>query len=52
MYKELQIPEKKRKKILCKRTIRKNGIIQKHKKIEIRRKILKINVEISAEISK
>ena len=51
VYKELQIPEKKRKKISWKRTIRKNGIIQKHKKIEISRKIKKINVEISAEMS-
>ena len=34
MYKELQIPEKKRKGILFMRKIRKNGIIQKYKKIE------------------
>ena len=52
VYRELQIPEQKIKKILCNRTIRKNGIIQKHKKIEISRKIKKINVEISAEMSK
>ena len=52
MYRELQVPEKKRKEILWKRTIRKNGIIQKHKKTEIRRKIKKINAEISAEMSK
>ena len=32
VYKELQIPEKKRKGILFMRKIRKNGIIQKHKK--------------------
>ena len=34
VYKELQIPEKKRKGILFMRKIRKNGIIQKYKKIE------------------
>ena len=32
VYKELQIPEKKRKGILFMKKLRKNGIIQKHKK--------------------